>query len=70
MSPLIDDIPSMSDYMAENKKEKKITFKLDGYMQSFSEDNIVKYKKKEEKKQEKETNIKIQENTQLIELTG
>lgn len=70
MSPLIDDIPSMSDYMAENKKEKKITFKLDGYMQSFSEDNIVKYKKKEEKKQEKESNIKIQENTQLIELTG
>jgi hypothetical protein len=50
MSPLIDDIPSMSDYVIENKKEKKITFKLDGYMQSFSEDNIVKYKKKEEKK--------------------
>lgn len=48
MSPLIDDIPNMLDYVAENKKDKKITLKLDGYMQSFSEDNVVKYKRKEE----------------------
>ncbi|CAD8174273.1 unnamed protein product [Paramecium octaurelia] len=75
-SPLIDDIPKMEEIIQVKQKEKKFTQKLDGYMQSFSQDTFTqKVQKKKEEDQikqiesiEKET---IQyEQAQLIQLKG
>ncbi|CAK79815.1 unnamed protein product (macronuclear) [Paramecium tetraurelia] len=75
-SPLIDDIPKVEEIIQVKQKEKKFTQKLDGYMQSFSQDTYTqKVQKKREVDQikqiesiEKET-IQ-QEQAQLIQLKG
>ncbi|CAD8173837.1 unnamed protein product [Paramecium pentaurelia] len=75
-SPLIDDIPKIDEIIQVKQKEKKITQKLDGYMQSFSQDTYTqKVQKKKEETQiknnettDKET--REQEQVQLIQLKG
>jgi hypothetical protein len=37
----MDDIPNFTDLKEEKVKDKKITQKLDGYMQKFSEDTYT-----------------------------
>ncbi|CAD8149249.1 unnamed protein product [Paramecium octaurelia] len=73
-SPLIDDLPKIEEIIEVKQKEKKFTQKLDGYMQSFSEDTYtqkVQKKKQEEQTNKVESNSKeITEQVQLIQLTG
>ncbi|CAK64106.1 unnamed protein product (macronuclear) [Paramecium tetraurelia] len=73
-SPLIDEIPKIEEIIEVKQKEKKFTQKLDGYMQSFSEDT---YTQKVQKKKQQEQVNKIESNNketmeqiQLIQLTG
>ncbi|CAD8154236.1 unnamed protein product [Paramecium pentaurelia] len=73
-SPLIDDIPKIEEIIEVKQKEKKFTQKLDGYMQSFSQDTYtqkVQKKKQEDQINKNESNQKeIMEQVQLIQLTG
>ncbi|CAD8072340.1 unnamed protein product [Paramecium sonneborni] len=75
-SPLIDEIPKIEEFNQIKQKEKKITQKLDSYMQSFSQDTYTQ--KVQKKNQEDQTN-KIEstqkdtiekDQIQLIQLKG
>ncbi|CAD8066331.1 unnamed protein product [Paramecium sonneborni] len=75
-SPLIDDIPKIEEVNQVKQKEKKITQKLDNYMQSFSQDTYtqkVQKKKQEDQKnkiESKEKETIERDQIQLIQLKG